>query len=86
MIARVWHGIAAPETAHDYLEHLRQHRPRHRRRGGALRAVGQGIDELHAEMQTNAADVLRVRADAGGGGHRRCVSLRAAAIDGGLQA
>ena len=24
MIARAWHGIAAPETAHDYLEHLRQ--------------------------------------------------------------
>jgi heme-degrading monooxygenase HmoA len=23
MIARVWRGIAAPETAHDYLEHLR---------------------------------------------------------------
>jgi heme-degrading monooxygenase HmoA len=24
MIARVWHGIATPETAHEYLEHLRQ--------------------------------------------------------------
>jgi heme-degrading monooxygenase HmoA len=23
MIARVWRGIAAPETAYDYLEHLR---------------------------------------------------------------
>jgi heme-degrading monooxygenase HmoA len=24
MIARVWRGIATPETAHEYLEHLRQ--------------------------------------------------------------
>jgi heme-degrading monooxygenase HmoA len=24
MIARMWRGIATPETAHEYLEHLRQ--------------------------------------------------------------